>query len=113
MFKFKCSALAKEKLREVHESNESREKKETWKKINSRDDLTKAEKELLMLFHYVDSFKAIDLKCDHKKQYEALKEKGYAHELDSTHTFYHTEPLTRAEAEKMATEFGWEKKCEE
>lgn len=111
MFGIKFSALAKEKKREACEikAQEQREKKEIWKQIKSRNDLTKAEKELFMLLRYAGCIQHTELKYDHPKQYQALKDKGYAHELDNTHTFYHTEPLSREDAEKMAMEFGWKK----
>lgn len=109
MFNFKTSALAKEKQREICGSKKDCEKKETWERIKSRNDLTETEKELLMLLHYADCIQQTDLKSEYKKQYQSLKDKGYAHKLDDTHTFYHTEPLLREEAEKMAMEYGWKK----
>ena len=79
MFEFRTSTLKREK--EIYESEADCEKAETWEQIQSRNDLTEAEKELLMLLHYADPIQQTDLKSDYKKQYQVLKDKGYAHEL--------------------------------
>ncbi|MFR5030427.1 MAG: hypothetical protein ACLUCI_03660 [Blautia hansenii] len=107
MFEFRTSTLKREK--EIYESEADCEKAETWEQIQSRNDLTEAEKELLMLLHYADPIQQTDLKSDYKKQYQVLKDKGYAHELDNTHTFYETEPISFDEAEKRAIEYGWKR----
>lgn len=62
-----------------------------------------------MLLHYAVCTQQTYLKSDYKKQYQALKDKGYAHELDNTHTFYETEPISFDEAEKRTMEYGWKR----
>lgn len=107
MFEFRTSTLKREK--EIYESEADCEKAETWEQIQSRNDLTEGEKELLMLLHYADCIQQTDLKSDYEKQHQALKNKGYAHELDNTHTFYETEPISFDEAEKRAMSYGWKR----
>lgn len=46
MFEFRTSTLKREK--EIYESEADCEKAETWEQIQSRNDLTEAEKELYM-----------------------------------------------------------------